>query len=57
MEILFGIAVFVLAAGGLGAGVALGRRPVATSCGGMDCVPGAACADCPQRRTEGEEAE
>ena len=49
MEIIFGIAVFALAAGGLALGLALGRRPVSTSCGGIDCVPGAACDDCPNR--------
>lgn len=52
MEILFGIAVFVLAAAGLALGLALGRRPVSTSCGGLDCVPGAACDDCPNRVKE-----
>lgn len=52
MELLFGIAIFGLAAAGLALGLVFGRRPVSTSCGGLDCVPGAACDDCPNRVRE-----
>lgn len=49
MELVFAILVFVLAAGGLGLGLALGRGPVRGSCGGASCVAGDACAACPRR--------
>ncbi|MEJ6394597.1 hypothetical protein V8J82_15120 [Gymnodinialimonas sp. 2305UL16-5] len=49
-EILFAIAVFALAAGGLGLGLAFGRGPVRTSCGAADRLVHARCADCPLRR-------
>lgn len=52
MEIVFGIAIFVLAAAGLGLGLMFGRPPVKGSCGGRDCAGGGACAACP-RRAEG----
>jgi hypothetical protein len=50
MELIFGILVFLLAAGGLGLGLALGRGPARGSCGGVSCVAGDACAACPRRR-------
>ncbi|MDO5631768.1 MAG: hypothetical protein Q4G22_08015 [Paracoccus sp. (in: a-proteobacteria)] len=49
MEFLFAILVICLAAGGLALGLIFGRRPVSTSCGSMDCVPGVRCTDCPNR--------
>ncbi|MDO5611780.1 MAG: hypothetical protein Q4G14_00875 [Paracoccus sp. (in: a-proteobacteria)] len=49
MEFLFAILVIALAAGGLALGLVFGRRPVSTSCGSMDCVPGLRCTDCPNR--------
>lgn len=55
MELIFGTLVFVLAAGGLGLGLVLGRGPLRGSCGGVDCVAGDACAACPRtRRTDRE---
>ncbi|WP_198671134.1 hypothetical protein [Oceanibium sediminis] len=50
MEILFGIVIVTLAAGGLGLGLAFGRGPVRTSCGAADRLAAARCADCPLRR-------
>lgn len=50
MELIFGTLVFVLAAGGLGLGLALGRGPARGSCGGVSCVAGDACAACPRKR-------
>lgn len=54
MEILLAVAVVALAALGLGLGLAFGRPPIAGSCGGISCVPGAACHDCPNRRAAEE---
>lgn len=50
MELLLSIAIVALAALGLGVGLLLGRGPVQTSCGGLSCGKGAACAACPNRR-------
>lgn len=49
MEVVFAIVIFVLAAGGMALGVIFGRRPIAGSCGGIECIPGARCSDCPNR--------
>ncbi len=49
MEALLAIAIVALAAGGLAAGLAFRGRPPQTSCGGMSCVGGEACAGCPNR--------
>lgn len=55
-EILISIAVFMLAACGLGLGLLLGRGPARTSCGATDRLVRGRCADCPLRRrkTEGD---
>ncbi|MDG4647322.1 hypothetical protein P6F26_02610 [Roseibacterium sp. SDUM158017] len=50
MEMILATLVFVLAAGGLGLGLALGRGPVRGSCGGASCMAGDACAACPRKR-------
>ncbi|MHA6265844.1 hypothetical protein [uncultured Aliiroseovarius sp.] len=50
MEILFAIAIFGLAAAGLGLGLTLGRGPVRTSCGASAGLREGRCADCPLRR-------
>lgn len=50
MEILLAIAVVLLAALGLGAGLLLGAGPPKTSCGAASCLPGTACEDCPLRK-------
>jgi len=56
-EIFFAIAIFTLAAGGLGLGLILGRDPVRTSCGATDRLTRGRCADCPlRRRAAGSEA-
>ncbi|PTW99417.1 (Na+)-NQR maturation NqrM [Pararhodobacter aggregans] len=49
MELLLGIAVVLLAAGGLALGLAFGRGPVKGSCGGMACLKDVACEGCPHR--------
>ena len=49
------LAITLLALAGLGIGLVFGRRPPAGSCGGITCIPGAACAACPQHRTDGDE--
>ncbi|PWJ16959.1 hypothetical protein [Jannaschia seohaensis] len=49
-ETLFAIAIFALAALGLGLGLVFGRRPVRTSCGAADRIAAHRCADCPLRR-------
>lgn len=51
-EILFGIAVFGLAAAGLGIGLVFGRGPAKTSCGAAACLPTGRCLDCPHRRIQ-----
>ncbi|SLN25969.1 hypothetical protein [Roseisalinus antarcticus] len=55
MEILFAILIFLLAACGIGLGLALGRGPVRGSCGGLSCVPGAACGGCARGRARSAE--
>lgn len=54
MEILIAIAVTLLAAAGLAVGLMLGRGPVKSSCGGIACLPGPLCRDCPNRDRKGE---
>lgn len=49
MEILLVVAIFLLAAGGLGLGLIAGRGPLKGSCGGMACLKGIACDGCPNR--------
>lgn len=49
MEILLVLAVFLLAAGGLGLGLMLGGGPLKGSCGGMACLRDVACEGCPHR--------
>jgi hypothetical protein len=56
MEMIFAPLVFLLAAGGLGLGLALGRGPARGSCGGASCVAGDACAACPRRRRAASDA-
>lgn len=48
MELIVGTGIFLLAAGGLGLGLALGRGPIRGSCGGAACEAGDACAACPR---------
>lgn len=55
MEILIAIIVFALAAAGLAVGLMTGRGPVKSSCGGMACLPGTNCRDCPNRRERSED--
>lgn len=50
IEILFAVLVFLVAAGGIGVGLALGRGPARTSCGAAACLPDGGCLDCPHRR-------
>jgi len=50
IEMLLAVAVVVMAAGGLGLGLILGRSPVRTSCGAAEGLASARCADCPLRR-------
>lgn len=52
MEMLLGIVVVLLAAGGLALGLAFGRGPVKGSCGGMACLKDVACEGCPHRSGE-----
>lgn len=54
-EVLFAVLIFVLAAGGLGLGLALGGRPP-RSCGSQSCAAGTACAGCPRRARDREDA-
>lgn len=49
-EIIFAIAIFALAAAGLGLGLMFGRGPARTSCGATDRLTRGRCADCPLRR-------
>ena len=50
MELVFAVAIMVLAAVGLGLGLFFGRGPVQTSCSAAACLPEARCTDCPLRR-------
>ncbi|MCG6883281.1 MAG: hypothetical protein LJE62_05950 [Silicimonas sp.] len=49
-EFIFAIAIFTLAAGGLGLGLMFGRGPARTSCGATDRLARGRCVDCPLRR-------
>jgi hypothetical protein len=49
-EFLFTIAIFALAALGLGLGLMFGRDPISTSCSAKDKSAKGRCADCPLRR-------
>lgn len=49
MELVLGIVVVLLAAGGLALGLAFGRGPARNSCGGMACLVGVTCEGCPHR--------
>ena len=56
MEFILTIAIFLLAAGGLALGLALGRGPAQTSCDGLACLKSASCSHCPNKGHEsGEE--
>ena len=55
MEILFAIAIFALAAGGLGLGLTFGRGPIRTSCGATAGLRKDRCTDCPLRRRTADE--
>ena len=50
MELLMAVAIFTLAATGLGLGLVFGRGPAETSCGAADRLPEGRCHDCPLRR-------
>lgn len=54
-ETLFAVLIFLLAAGGLGLGLALGGR-APKSCGSDRCAAGEACAGCPRRARAAEDA-
>ncbi len=57
MELLMAVAIFTLAATGLGLGLVFGRGPAKTSCGAADRLPEGRCHDCPlRRRAEAREA-
>lgn len=57
IEFLISIAIFALAAAGLGAGLLFGRGPARTSCGAADRLEIGRCADCPLRKKAiGEDA-
>lgn len=50
MEVLFVLAVFLLAILGLAVGVMFGRAPVKSSCGASEGLPASKrCEDCPNR--------
>lgn len=51
MEILLAVAVFGLAAAGIGLGLAMGRGPARSSCGASEGLPESLrCTECPLRR-------
>lgn len=52
MEFLLAIVIVTLAALGLAAGLMTGRGPVRSSCGGLSCIKGASCRDCPNRHSD-----
>lgn len=54
VEILFTLAIILLAVLGLGIGLLFGKGPVQTSCGASDRLPKDRCEDCPLRRTAAE---
>lgn len=53
-EVLMTVAVFALAACGLGLGLLFGRGPARTSCGAADRLVAHRCADCPLRRARAQ---
>ena len=55
IEIVLSLVILLLAAGGLGIGLAFGRGPIRTSCSAASCLPGAACETCPMRKRRIEE--
>jgi len=55
LEMIFAVAIVLLAAGGLGLGLMLGRGPVLTTCSAAANRPEGRCADCPLRRRTGSE--
>lgn len=50
IEALLAVAIFGLAALGLGLGLAFGRGPARTSCGAAACLPNSRCPGCSARR-------
>ncbi len=52
MEALFAIVIVCLSAGGLAAGLLMGRKPLVKSCDGLACVGGTRCAGCPHDTCE-----
>lgn len=50
---LIAFCLVVLAVAGLSLGVIFGRAPIKGSCGGLACVPGAACGACKRRKGQG----
>jgi len=54
-ELIFAVVIMVLAAGGLGLGLMLGRGPALTSCSAAANRPEGRCADCPLRRRRDDE--
>jgi hypothetical protein len=50
IEAALTLVILLLAACGLGLGLAFGRGPLRTSCGAASCLPGAACETCPMRK-------
>jgi hypothetical protein len=55
IEVLLTVVILLLAAGGLGIGLAFGRGPIRTSCGAASCLPGGSCETCPLRKRRIEE--
>lgn len=55
MEIIFAIAIVVLAAAALAVGLMLGRGAPRLGCDGLECVGGSRCHDCPNRKPEAPE--
>ena len=50
IEFLMTLAIFALAAGGIGLGLFFGRAPAKTSCGAAAGHRRTRCADCPLKR-------
>lgn len=48
--IVFSIVIMGCAVLALSIGVLFGRQPIKGSCGGLDCIKGADCAACPNRK-------
>ncbi len=53
MEALIAIVIVCLSALGLAVGLLLGRKPLARSCDGLDCIDGTRCAGCPNAEKNG----